>query len=309
MAYAFAKTLGNTALRPTALRCIFSIFRNFFFDQFCAALFSGRIPISRVDHPLDLKIPFRPGWVNVYLDFVSFWIRTLTFMLKNYGFRAFGAAREMLTSIGKLYAFAAQIYRKNLSTTDRPFYVSRPRFFMIHLLDPHLMCIPSLHVMVVAYAHAKFAALLRALGVEEKHAAQIEEMRHGAISICHAILFVKQHSVNCIGASIYALTRFDPALFPPEKAEDFCSWLFVEPPSSLIAWLKCVRAEGPSLSCSVLACKTCGFAVPGIRMPAEDVAEIKTHITDSYRRFHEEGKTAKKWEDPLLNFLRGLPQK
>jgi len=231
--YAFAKTLGTPSLRPAALRCIFSIFRNFFFCQFCMALLPGRAPVSRVDHPLDLKIPFAPAWVNVYIDFVAYWVRALTFLLQNFGRRSFGEVRGFLSSMGRLYEFAGQVYRKNLSTTDRPFCIARPRFFMIHLTDPHLMCIPSLHVMVVIFSYAKFAAMLKALGAAEKCAAQIEEMRRGALAICQAILFVKQHSVNCIGASIYAMTRFDPALFPHEEAEAFCACLFDPPPPPL----------------------------------------------------------------------------
>ncbi|MCL2192497.1 MAG: hypothetical protein FWB78_03770 [Treponema sp.] len=282
VAYAFVRTLGNRSLRPTTLRCIFSIFHNFFFSQFCFALLPGRVPVNRVDHPLDRKIPFTPKWVTIYIDFVPYWIRMLTFLLQTYGSRSLDAVRKFISEMGRLYKFAAKVYRKNLSTTERPFYIAHPKFFMIHFADPHLMCIPSLHVMVVVYTYAKFAAILRSLGDAESRAAQIEEMRNGALAICQAILFVKQHSVNCIGASIYVMTRFDPELFPPEKAEAFCSSLFERLPDSLGA--------------------------PGTKLPEEDIAEIRAHITDSYRRFQQEGQTSKSWEEPILNFLRQSPK-
>jgi len=307
-AYAFTKTFGNSSLRPTSLRCVFSIFNNFFFRQFCFALLPGRVPVSRVDHPLDGKIPFTPSWVNVYIDFVPYWIRAVAFILRNYGFRSLGAVREFVASMGKLYVFACEVYRKNLSTTYRPFYVARLRFFFIHFLDPHLMCIPSLHVMVAVYTYTKFTAMLRSLGVAENCAEQIEEMRRGAVAICQAILFVKQHSVNCIGASLYAMTRFDPDLFPPEKAEAFCSWLFVELPPAVLPQTGCLRATNTHISCNTAGCKTCPFAVPETRLPVADIAEIKAHIAGSYRRFLEEGKNARSWKEPLLNFMRGLPQ-
>jgi len=308
--YAFSKTLGNASLRPTTLRCLFSIFYNFFFSQFCAALFPSRIPVSRVDHPLDLKIPFLPVWVKVYADFTSFWIRVLTFMIKNCGRRSFGAVREFIASIGELYAFVAKVYRKNLSTTNRPFYIARPSFFIIHSFDPHLMCIPSLHVMVAVFSYMKFAATLRVLGAAEKYAAQIEEMRLGALAICRSILFVKQHSVNCIGASIYAMTHFAPELFPREEAEVICAGIFKEPPPARIPEMRCIRVAGARASCGAIRCKTCPFSVPMMELPAADIAEITAHITDSYRHFFAEGKKARSWEEPLLNFLRGLlPQK
>jgi len=307
VAYAFAKTLGSPFLRPASLRCVLSIFRNFFFRQFRAALQPGRVPVSRVDHPLDGKIPFAPAWVNVYIDFVSYWLRALAFVLRNFGRGSFGAAREFIESMGRLYAFAAQVYRKNLSTTDRPFYIARPRFLLIHLSDPHLMCIPSLHVMVVAFAYAKFAATLRSLGALESCAAQVEEMRRGAVVICQAILFVKQHSVNCIGASLYAMTRFDPGLFPPEKAEEFCSRLFEPLPPAPLPRTNCLRAAGPA-GCRPADCLRCPLAAPETRLPAGDVAEIRAHIAGSYRRFLEEGKSAPSWEEPLLNFMQELPK-
>jgi len=307
-AYAFRKTLGNASLRPTTVRCIFSIFRNFFFRQSCYALLPGRVPISRVDHPLDKKIPFTPSWVTVYIDFVPYWIRMLTFLLQTYGSRSIDAVREFVSSMAKLYKFAVEVYSKNLSTTDRPFYVAHPKFFLIHFTDPHLMCIPSLHVMVVIHTYTKFAAILRSLGEAESRAAQIEEMRQGALAICQAILFVKQHSVNCIGASVYAMTRFDPALFPHEEAEDFCSRLFGSIPPAHLPQTDCIRVPQDRGGCRAGKCKACRLAVPGTRLPAADIAEISAHITDSYRRFREEGKGARSWEEPLLNFLRGLPQ-
>ena len=307
--YAFAMTLGNRALRPAALRCLFSIFRNFFFSQFCFALLPGRVPVSRGDHPLDRKIPFLPEWVDVYIDFVAYWLRMITFLSINYGRRSHAAIFELLVSMGKLYEFAGQIYRKNLSTTDRPFYIARRRFFTIHLLDPHLMCIPSLHVMVVAFAHAKFEAALQSLGGEGRHSVQLEETRQGAQAICRAILFVKQHSVNCIGASLYALTRFDAKLFPAEKAEAFCAALFTETPAALQAGTDCLRAGGNRAECRSDLCRKCRLAVPATPPPPPLADEIRAHITASFRRFYAEGITAQKWDEPLLRFLRGLPRK
>ena len=293
--YTFIKTLSSPLLRPAVIRCVASILWHFFFRQYRAALLPGRIPVTRVDHPLDEKIPFKPSWVTVYLDFVTFWVRMITFLLRVYGRRSFGAVKQFIASMGYLYVFAAEVYRHNFSTTDRPFYIARPRFFLIHLVDPHLMCIPSLHVMVVIRTYTQFAAILRAFGDSRRFAAQIEEMKQGALAITQAILFVKQHSVNCIAAALYAMTCVDGELFPPEEAESFTGLLFGEPPPA---------AHGTRVNATVRP-----ESAPRTRLPEGDIAEIKAHILSLYFRFLSERKNAKTWEEPLLNFLRPLPRK
>jgi hypothetical protein len=173
--------------------------------------------------------------------------------------------------MGELYRFAAELYSKNLSTTNRPRYYRRPRFVLIHLVDPHLMCIPSLHVMVVIRTYTCFRDILRSLGAEGTFAPQIEEIRQRALAITEAILLVKQHSVNCIPAAMYAMTRFDRPLFPPEEAEDFASRLFTGPEA---------LPEG---------------------------AAVREHIVTLYRRFLAQGTPERSWDFPLLSFLRTQP--
>ena len=272
----FVRVLGRPYLRATALRCIASIFREFFFRQFRAAFLPGRVPVTRVDHPLDSKIPFLPGKVGIYLDFVAFWVRALGFLLRNCGRRAMEPLRNFLETMGGLYAFAAEVYAKNLSTTYRPFYVARPRFLLIHAIDPHLMCIPSLHVMIVIRTYTMFREMLRTLGEEDRFAAQAEELRAGALAITEAVLFVKQHSVNCIPAAMYAITMFDPRLFPVDEAERFAADIFRE-------------AKDPAAAAS---------------------DEIRKYILSMYRRFLSEGEkphSRADWTKPLIDFMKELP--
>jgi hypothetical protein len=270
---AITGTFKNPVLRKTAVRSIFSIFCNFFFLQHRAAFLPGRIPVASADHPLDEGIPFTPKWGAVYLDFVGFWVRVLGFLFLQYRRRANKQAEDFIRSMGELYAFAAEVYREHLSTTRRPRYYARPRFALIHLADPHLMCIPSLHVMVVVRTYTYFRRIVRSLGDEERFTPHIEELRRGALAITEAILYVKQHSVNCIPAALYAMTCFDASLFPPEEAVDFVSRLFTPP-----------------------------------RSPPEKDA-IRDHILTLYRRFLAEGASAKSWKEPLLRFLDSLPVK
>ena len=277
----FIAVLAKPYLRITALRCVASIFRNFFFLQYKAAFLPGRIPVSRVDHILDEKIPFLPGKVAIYLDFVAFWVRSLGFLLKNCGRQALEPVRNFLETMGALYAWAAEVYSKNLSTTNRPFYIRRPRFLLIHAVDPHLMCIPSLHVMVVIRTYTLFREILKTLGEEERFTPQAEELRKGALAITEAVLYVKQHSVNCISAAMYAMTCFDSDLFSPAEAECFAASIFTE-------------AKTPD---------------------KKDAVKIRDHIMSLYRRFLNEretsaaGETANAdWKEPLLKFLEELPR-
>jgi hypothetical protein len=275
---AFIKVFGCSFLRKTGVNCIAGQFYHFFFRQYMAALRPGRIPVAPADHPLDKKIPFLPSWVGVYLDFVGFWVRVISFLTHSFGSRSNRPIESILVSVSKIYASAAEVYSRNLSTTERPFYIARPRFFFIHLLDPHLLCIPSLHVMVVINAFVQFRDIMRGMGKEDEFSFQIEELRRGALAITESLLYVKQHSINCVAAAMYAMTRLDERLFPPEEAELFGSRLF----------------SGEALA----------PAMPKTRLPGGDALAIRGHILFMYRRFVEEGRNAKTWNTPLLDFLR-----
>jgi hypothetical protein len=260
--------------RAAAGRCASAAARDFFFFQLRMAASKGCVPIAKVDHPLDGTIPFEPRKVEVYLDFVAFWTRAAAFLIKRYGRNGESDAASFIDGMGRLYPQAASIYRKNLSTTHRPPYVIHPSFLFIWMTDPHLLCIPSLHVMIVIRAYTHFRAIVRHRGEEEALAGRIEELWKGAIEITEAVLYVKQHSVNCISATMYTMTRFDPELFPPEEAELFASSLF----------------------------RSC-------RKPTKADAEaIRAHIISLYRRFMDEGRKDEDWRAPVLRFLSQQPR-
>lgn len=105
-------------------------------------------------------------------------------------------------------------------------------------------------------------------------------MRRRALAISESVLYVKQHSVNCVAAGLYAMTRFDPTLFPEAEAIAFAERLFADAP---LAGERPPVAEG-------------------------DRAAIRDYIIGLYRRFAVEGRdSGTAWEEPLLNFLAGLP--
>lgn len=292
-AYPFFKSYFTPYTRPRMVKCLYNIFKNFFFDQHVAAFLPGKIPVKKVDHELDSKIPFKPAWGTIYLDFVFFWTRVIAFCFHRYGRKGHKQIGEFITSMGNLYAYAAEVYKKCLSTTKRPFYVARPRFFLIHLLDPHLMCIPSLHVMVVINAYIQFEQIAKHFNDELELKDQIELMRQGALAITQAILFVKQHSVNCIPAALYAMTRYAPDLFPKERAVEFVEELFSPPP----VFPAGIKPPGGRIHPS---------CAPKINIQEADKKEIKDFIISVFIQFTEEGKTAESWEYPIVNFLRNI---
>ncbi|MDR0586432.1 MAG: hypothetical protein LBG26_04260 [Treponema sp.] len=274
------RSLLKKRLRKAFVSCGFTALRFFFLPQYRALLFPKRIPVSLADHPVDSRIPFNPRRVNIYLDFVAFWIRIVGFLFAHYGKNRTKPAFEFVRSIEKLYVFAAEVYRKNFSTTRRPRYLKGIRFFLIHMADPHLMCIPSLHVMIAIRVYTAFRQILVSMNDQNRYAAELESVKRQALNITQAILYVKQHSVNCVSAAMYAMSRFDPDLFPPEEAEIFVKGLF---------------SRGG------------GFPEKDA-VKEEDIPEIRGHIAGLYRRFVEQGKNAGHWTEPLLDFLGSLPR-
>ena len=128
--------------------------------------------------------------------------------------------------------------------------------------------------MVVIRTYTLFREMIKTLGDEGRFAAQAEELRRGALAITEAVLYIKQHSVNCIPAAMYAMTRFDPGLFPPEEAERFTSGVFFEAG-------KPDKADGD---------------------------EIRRYILSLYRRFLAQGEAGEDWKKPLLDFLKEQPR-
>lgn len=258
-------------LRKSALYCVRNALHDFFWVQWRERLRPGRTPVSAVDHPLDSLVPFTPGYVGIYMDFIPFWIRTAAWLRAFYGKDKDEDTAGFIRGIADLYRFAAGIYWARLSTTQRPFYIGTPRFFLIHLTDPHFGCVPSLHVMIVVYAWLALRKRLRLSGDEAAAADRIKELHDGAMAITESILYVKQHSVNCISAALYVICILFPGLLPQAEAELFIGELFQK------------QAQPP----------------------AADAAIIRAHILQLYRRFMAEGQAAADWRQPLFDFLAG----
>ncbi len=273
-AFAFV-AISTGSLRAPALRCARNAATEFFGVQWRARFSPGLKPLSSVDHALDPLVPFTPGYIHIYMDFIPFWIRTAAWLHAHYGKRAAPEVGEFIDGIAGLYKQAALVYRARLSTTKRPFYIKRPRFALIHVTDPHFACVPSLHVMIVVYAWLAFREFVRRHDEEAAAADRIRELRAGALAITESILYVKQHSVNCVSAAMYAIAILYPKLITVAESEEFIMQMFA------------------------------GKSVPA----EEDAVKVKAHILDLFRQFMSEGKGVADWRMPLLDFLAGLETK
>ena len=232
----YARPLGLALSRPSFLRCALRVvaeaLRSFFLPQFENALLRLR-PVVNVDHPLDAAIPFDPSRVKKYLEFVQLWIATFYRLWRFYGRAAGRDIVDFLEAIRRLYAETGSVYRTVHTTTTRPAKNYNLRFAVIHAVDPHLDCVPSLHVILVVanwllaseIVHRRGANRARGFGPGQADL-WVRSLRDEAVAITESVLYVKQHSVNCVGASLYYLKRRFPA-FGDEEADAFVRDLFV----------------------------------------------------------------------------------
>ncbi len=269
-AYVFFRVFGARESRKAAARYLRTVMRDFFFLQFSVKFGFKKIPIVSVDHPLDAAVPFTPEKVSVYLDFIAFWIRPIGYIWKRFG-RAAGVkyAAEFLGIVDQCYRDAARVYRFRMTTTNRPKY-HKGKFLTIHLFDPHYLCVPSLHVIIVTLAYTFYRRAFAELGMGKDEADALNaELHDGAVEITETVLYIKQHSVNCIPAALYAMTNITPKEVNPTVVEEFISCLFKEAPT----------VEPPS------------------------AAKIREYISDIYERLFLEGCHDADWITPIQRLL------
>lgn len=244
---------------------------DFFSIQFLRKFKFLRTPIVHVDNPLDQKVPFNPRRIADYLAFVNFWIRPLALLVTTLGIKkSVPRLTEFYYYIKRAYKNASDIYRFRFSTTNRPHYKRRIYFAGVHMLDPHLLCVPSLHITVVCLTYS----FMRKVFEEENYSAEEKmawnkELYDGAVNIAETVLYVKQHSVNCIPAALYMTTKLFPALFFYDDALAFLDSMFQK--SQDIA--------------------------------KDDREQIILYMKKLFIQFSEEGKKCQDWKEPIKKWL------
>jgi len=210
-----------------------SVIFDFFLLQFSVKFKLRKIPIVNVNELLDNRIPFRPDKTDTYLDFIHFWIRPLSFIIERFGVKkAVPHCARFMDCIYTAYSQAAKIYKYKMSTTPRPHHGGNKNLKTIHRLDPHYLCVPSLHIAVVTLTYIFFDDVFKKENIPETERKVLtSELYSGAIEIAETVLYVKQHSVNCIPAAlymmIYLLNEKGITTFNIEEAVKFINDLFI----------------------------------------------------------------------------------
>jgi hypothetical protein len=205
-----------------------TVLRYFFNPQYRTKLHPKRRPVAKVDHPLDRTVPFRPDLVAEYLTFFFLLINSAFYITRRYGKEGVKCFKRVIGSADRLYHDCGSIYIRCQSTTDRPVKAANGFFNIIHSFDPHLHCVPSLHVLVVVGNWLETnRSLQRLTDLDQDASARsiLAYTRQEAVRIVETVLFVKQHSINCVGASLMYLTVNYPE-FDRAAANDFVRELF-----------------------------------------------------------------------------------
>jgi len=225
--YFYLTTRAPTARR--AWRFIGTILKDFFFLQMAQQLHITKRPVVNVETDIDEKIPFSPSHITAYMSFVAFFVRPISMLKKRLGYRKAAYYINMyLKFLTKIYKNASTIYRFSMSTTSRPKYRKDKAFVTIHIFDPHLLCVPSIHVAIAAGSYVWFKQIFQTNILPEDEAEfRLEEIKNQAIAIVESVLFVKQHSVNCVPLALYMLSStMNKSFFSTQDATAFIDMLF-----------------------------------------------------------------------------------
>ena len=229
-----------------------------------------------VDHPLDENIPFDPGWVGLYNTFTVFWMKSAGWLLKRFGSAAAADVAAFANDMALLYNAAGDVYKLCQSTTNRPGVTANLNFIIIHTFDPHLHCVPSLHVMVCAYTSYMTSKLIEKYATDiEEYRAELDWVYKNGLEIIESVLLVKQHSVNCIPAGYY----MNSVLFKEFRenwADRFIDDMFTDDEKGI-----------------------------------KDISDIQSHIRRYYDKFIEEYDGGADRDSVLLDFLKnydGIPK-
>ncbi len=199
--------LLKTKTRMTSINIVLTIIKMFFIPQFQSKLRIKKRKIVNVDHELDNLIPFSADYIKIYMGLTHLWIKSIYFIYREYGKRSLPFIGQYLDDMKKLYRRGFEVYDSCQSTTTRPGSGRNIPLKIVHLVDPHLHCVPSLHVMIVCFNHLRIGTLIRELtGEADTYKAELDYLENQAILITNSVLFMKQHSINCIPAGLFALS-------------------------------------------------------------------------------------------------------
>jgi hypothetical protein len=200
---------------------------HFFLPQYASVLWPRHRLVAALSHPLDREVPFRPREVVTYLGYMTFWFKTLRWFYDRIGSAVLPDIRRSMDEVLLLYREAGAVYRRCQSTTSTRAPLPRhPYFALIYLLDPHLACIPSLHILLICHNELGAARILRRHPLPREQVGPLmAAVRAEAVRVGEAVLEVKQHSLVDLAPSLFLLTVLFPD-FRREAVADYASRLF-----------------------------------------------------------------------------------
>lgn len=206
---------------------LWSMLKSFVFMQNLQKWHILKIPVKHVDHKLDEKVPFRPELLGIYMDFISYWTRPMMMLCKRYGiWNGPKHCGEYLRYLALTYNEAYKMYSHSLTTTYRPKTTDK-KIKRMRKADPHFLCVPSLHIAIVCLTFSFYKMFFEREGfTEEEKTKWNKEIYEYGVKIAETVLYVKQHSVNCIPAAIYMMTVIAPDIFTTDDGVDFINQLF-----------------------------------------------------------------------------------
>jgi hypothetical protein len=228
LAVAVAAVVSHRRLLVRGLELLRLAVAEFFLPQYGTLLRRHARPVMRIAHPLDSRIPFVPAYVRAYLGFITLWLEGLGALYLRFGRDSLADIEHSIADLCRLYRTAGRIYKRCQTTTARdPAPPLSLRFFLIRLFDPHLHCVPSLHVVIVCY---NYLSLRRRLGEHRGEPGDpVGRAYRGALLVIRSVLLVKQHSLADIGPSLFTLVAQFP-LFGEDWVEETVNDLFVRMP-------------------------------------------------------------------------------
>lgn len=269
--FAYLTIPTTRATRVIFFKFIHTVITRFFLIQYFQKIHFTKRPLKNVDHELDEKVPFRPEKIKIYMQFINIWIRPLVMTMRRYGIHEGSKlCAEFMKYINLIYNEAYAMYSISLTTTHRPKQNLTKAVKNVYKADPHFLCIPSLHIAIVCLCFSFYKMIFEREGfTKEESENWFAELYHHAVEIGETVLYVKQHSVNCIPAALYMLTKVTPELFTQEMAHTFINDLF----------------------------KTAEDVSP------DDRKKITAHIESLYERFIKEGQN-EHWSKPVARWLK-----
>lgn len=242
----------------------------FFFPQHFRKWHLLKTPIKHVDHAIDEKIPFRPNKYPVYMNFIPMWMHPMGMIFKRYTYNSSAnIALEWFSYLALIYPEAGKLYYYTMTTTYRP-ATDDKKILGLRKTDPHYMCVPSLHITTIALAFCFYRMLFERenFGQEDKQLWN-KEIFDTAVEIGESVLYVKQHSVNCIPAGLFMLRKIAPELCTDKEVYEFLEAMFLNSDD----------------------------------VNQDDRIEAYNHMKNLYDKFVEEGKNDSDWSVPVKKWL------